>query len=466
MKTVLKNFRIVDETTDMIGTVILEDGIITHVLPAHAEVHASAQTVAQTAALIIDGEKIAGKTNTGADDCGKGNQNFLPVLMPAFIDLHAHFRDPGFPLKENLESASLAAAAGGYTTVVCMANTNPVIDNYELACELKKRSDAIGLIDLYPVLSLTRGMEGRELSAIADMAPGQIVPVMLSEDGKDITDDSLFLRAMEQAARFGLPVSCHCDFGGQQAEAQKKAGDPRGVYSRTEENNAVSRVIKLGKEAGCHIHIAHVSTKEAIEAIRAAKNKGRIKLTCEAMPHNFFLTDDDAKRMGEETFGRVNPPLRTPADIQALKLAIRDHVIDAIATDHAPHTNSDKINGAPGFSGLETAFAASYTKLVMPEPAAQKSGLINLQALSSLMSAKPANIIGLAGNSGGRSCSPGRGLIKPGMAADLVLVDTETSWIVNPQLLKTKGKNSAFTGIKLFGKILMTIRNGRIVYQL
>jgi len=387
--------------------------------------------------------------------------------MPAFVDLHAHFRDPGFPEKETLESASLSAAAGGFGTVICMANTKPVTDTIIGAAAIKSRSDVLGLIDLYPVLSLTKGMEGRELSEISGLPGDLYVPLMLSEDGKDLPDDDLFLAAMKEAKRIGIPISCHCDFGGPEAEAAKKTGQPRAVWSRIEENNAVRRVIDLGKKAGCHIHIAHVSTKEAVEMIRQAKAAihsglrndeqhnelpgAAFTLTCEVMPHNLCLTGEDAKRLGDESWGRVNPPLRSEDDRKALVQAVADGTIDAIATDHAPHSRTDKEQGAPGFSGFETAFAAAFTELV-------RGSVIGLKRLSSLMSARPARLLGFGGG------SRRRGRILPGYRADLVIVDTGASWIVEPEGFKTKGKNSPFAGKELYGKILMTLYSGRVVY--
>ncbi|MCL2318457.1 MAG: amidohydrolase family protein, partial [Treponema sp.] len=362
MRIVLKNFRIVDEETDMTGQVLIDEGIITSVLSGQD----LSPALKGEAAMIIDGRSVS---HSG---------NGLPVLMPAFVDLHAHFRDPGFPEKETLESASLAAVAGGFGTVVCMANTKPVIDSPEKVRALKKRSEALALIDLYPVMSLTRGMEGKELSELGAILPrpagdalaaGWEGPLALSEDGKDLADDSLFLAAMGEAKRIGIPISCHCDFGGDEAEVAKNAGQPRSMWSRIEENNAVRRVIELGKKAGCHIHIAHVSTKEAAEMIRRAKaelagaapngnrSTGSFKLTCEVMPHNLCLTEEDARRLGDESWGRVNPPLHSEEDRKALIRALADGIIDAIATDHAPHSNADKEKGTPGFSGFETAFA-------------------------------------------------------------------------------------------------------------
>ena len=444
MRTILKNFRIIDEECDTKGTVIIDDGFISAVLPHQDGCDSDG-------AIIIDGASLL-----------PGGRH--PILMPAFVDLHAHFRDPNggmlpdgtAPLAEVLESASLAAAAGGFGTVVCMANTKPALDSLEKVLTLKKRSDVLGLIDLYPVMSLTKGMEGKELSEIRNLSSSlggsPALPLMLSEDGKDIADDALFLAAMKEAKRINRPISCHCDFGGDEAEAAKKAGKPRAVWSRIEENNAVRRVISLAKKAGCHIHIAHVSSGEAVEMIREAKADGSFILTCEVMPHNLCLTEKDAAKLGEELHGRVNPPLRSEEDRKALIGALADGTIDAIATDHAPHTEAAKAKGTPGFSGFETSFAAVFTELV------RNDGPFTLKQLSSLVSASPARLLGLD-----RGLEK-RGYIKNGYRADLVIVDTETSFIVDPEKFKSRGKNSPFTGHKLYGKVLITFHHGHPVF--
>ena len=443
MVLVLKNFRIVDETTDAQGAVIVEDGVIKDVYSANAEFTDAAEKAIERAACRAD-IVLDGSTK---------DPNSSLVLMPAFVDLHAHFREPGFsdnppspegegspPAKETIESACLAAAAGGYGTVICMANTKPVTDTIKQAQSVKNRSDAIGLIDLYPALSLTKGMEGKELSEITLFKENQNVlsgnsdvpaPIrLLSEDGKDVANDELFLAAMTEARRTGIPVSCHCDLNG--------------------ENNATKRAIELGKKAGCKLHIAHVSTKEAMEMIRDAK-KNNNQLSCEVTPHHIALTEKDAAILGLESFGKVNPPLRTEDDRRALIESIVDGTVNAIATDHAPHTSADKEQGAPGFTGLETAFAVCYSTLVMP-------GHIGLSKLSSLMSAEPARILGLDQG------KAGRGRIEPGLRGDFAIADLSTAWTVEPLLFKSRGKNSPFAGNKLHGKIVMAIHNG-MIYQ-
>jgi dihydroorotase len=406
-KIVLRDFRIIDETNDFFGSIIVENNIIKKIVNDANNI--------PDADITIDGRSFGSSA----------------ALMPAFIDLHAHFREPGFPQKETLESATLAAAAGGYTTVVCMANTNPVTDTAEKARALKARSDALGLIDLYPVLSLTKNMEGRELSEIKGLSKNELAAagvLMLSEDGKDVEDDNLFIAAMGEAKRLGVPVSCHCDLG--------------------DENDATRRAIELGKKADGHIHIAHVSTKEAADFIRITKKSLSVDtgftLTCEATPHHIGATEADARRMGDKTFGRVNPSLRSEVDRQAIIAALHDGTIDAIATDHAPHSEADKAAGAPGFSGLETAFAACHSHLAD----------IDLRRLSALMSANPARILGLRD----------RGRIAEGLRADLVMVDTEATWKVEPEQFKSRGKCSPFAGQDLRGKVLMTLNGGLFRY--
>jgi dihydroorotase len=462
MKFVIHNIRLIDEVMDTPGALLVEDGYIREVFPMSG--HQGSGLPVNDAALVIDGGRYV--PGGGA------------ALMPALVDLHAHFRDPGLPAgplpPETLESASLAAAAGGYGTVVCMANTNPVLDTPEAAAALKARSDALGLIDLYPALSLTRGMAGEELSAISRMSPGAPVPRLLSEDGRDVASDALFLAACAEARRLGLPVSCHCDAGGGEAGAAKRSGAPRGVWSRLAENNATRRVLALGKAARCHLHIAHVSTAEAAAMIREAKAElcrdlresgagsgisGGFRLTCEATPHHIALTEEDARFLGEESHGRVNPPLRTEADRREILRALLDGTIDAIATDHAPHLAGDKAAGAPGFTGLETALAVCNTELVRDSGDTggdlSAGPRVSLSRLSTLMSAAPARILGF----------DDRGRILPGTRADLILVDPRVRWRPQAEDGRSRSRNSPYAGRELRGRVLLTIRGGRIVFQ-
>ena len=429
MKLLLKNFRIVDSSGDITGSVVTENGIITEVIP-------SGKSINSDSAVVIDGERFTSESK--------------PVLMPAFTDLHAHFRDPGYTDKENLESATLAAVAGGYGTAVCMANTKPVIDSADISLSLKERSDTLCMIDLYTVLSVTKNMEGKVLSEINTLPEKPKSVMMISEDGKDVVSEELLLSAFREARRLGIPVSCHCDFGGEEAEKSKRAGDSRAVWSRIEENYATERVISLWQKERCHIHIAHVSTKESVEIIREAKrnNKTEFLLTCEATPHHLALSEACFDSSDAESFSRVNPPLRACEDRDAVLEAVLDGTIDAVATDHAPHTKADKIAGAPGFSGIETSFSVCFTHLV-------KNKNLSLSRLSWLMSDSPARILSLHD----------RGRIACGLHADLVIVDTEKVRKINPDSFKSKGKNSPFKNQSLSGEILMTIHKGRVVYM-
>jgi dihydroorotase len=453
MKTVYANFRLIDVSKDVEGAIIVENGFIKKII---TEPNSSRFLYELAdAACYIDGTKLKEAFSLREP----------PALLPAFIDLHAHFRDPGFPQKETLESATLAAVQGGYTTLVCMANTDPVTDTIAAAAALKARSDALGLIDLYPAMSLTKGMKGEELTEIIRLAQGpgegsrgnfdaessrsgigqnvwhhspshwevplshQKCPVrILSEDGRDVDDDGLFVNALRAAAEAGIPVSCHCDRDG--------------------ENMATERALRLAKEAGAHIHLAHVSTKEAAAMIAAAKQERPGKVTAEATPHHFFLNKQRADELGADTFGKVVPPLRSEADRQAIFEAFLDGIIDAIATDHAPHTESDKEAGAPGFSGLETAFTAACTAFV-------ESGESDLAYLSRLMSAAPARILGLED----------RGTLEAGKRADLVIVSPEIRRVVGKNMLRSRGKNTPFIGMELTGIVLLTVFGGKTVYE-
>jgi dihydroorotase len=413
MITLFDSFRIIDDVSDYLGHVAVEDGVIVDIIKLD-------ESLGERKPLLSNYLMTASRNIRGKGEL---------ILMPGFIDMHAHFREPGFPEKETLESASLAAARGGWTTVVCMANTNPVIDNVELAAQIKHRSDMLGLIDLYPVLSLTKGMMGKELSEIARLKNNTngYMPLLLSEDGKDIEDDDVFLSALRCAAELGIPVSCHCDLNGEAA--------------------AVQRAINLGMKAGCPLHIAHVSTKEAVDIIEKTKLEyADFTLTAEVTPHHLILTKDDAQRLGENTFGKVSPPLRGKKDRSALLDALDDDTIDVIATDHAPHTHADKVGGAAGFSGLETALPVIWDTLIHHDEYSE-------QRLSYYMSASPAQILGLKD----------RGYIKKGMRADIVIVDPVKKTTIKADAFYSRGKNSPFIEREYQGKMIMTMSNGRIV---
>jgi dihydroorotase len=421
LKIVFNNFHIVDAFTDITGTVFVEGGRITSVTQKCFDRKAAELA---DAGIVFDGYGAL-------------------VLTGGFVDMHAHFREPGFSEKETLESASIAAVRGGYTSVVCMANTNPVIDNAELAAAIKRRADELGLISLYPAVSLTEGMRGKKLSPYllergfsGAARHGAYRPPLLSEDGKDVADDELFIAALARAAEAGAVVSCHCDIGGEDA--------------------AVERALRL--HAAERMHIAHVSTQKAAALLRRNKAAARVgkntALSAEATPHHIALTELDADAFGTDafgadTFGKVAPPLRGESDRLAVIEALRDGTIDAIATDHAPHTFEDKRGGAPGFSGLETAFPVCNTVLV-------KQNGFSLKKLFSLLSAEPARILGLKG----------AGAVVKGVNADIVILDTETEITIDSKKIASRGKNTLFTGKKFSGSVILTMHDGKIVYQM
>jgi dihydroorotase len=420
LKIIFRNFRIADAFTDMTGTVVVDGDKIAAVFPGPEK--PACPAAGECGEIVFD---------------GRGRL----VLTSGFVDMHAHFREAVTPCgegdggggKETLESASLAAARGGYTSVVCMANTTPAIDSAAAAVSVKRRSDALGLVNLYPAVSLTEGRRGTTLSPCLVCPPGTAGyrPPLLSDDGSDVADDGLFAAALARAAEYGILVSCHCDIGGEAA--------------------AVERAVRLwsGNGAAGRLHIAHVSTAGAAELVRRQKRQPcGGKLSAEATPHHIALTARDGEAAGAETFGRVAPPLRAEADRRAVIEALRDGSINAIATDHAPHTTDDKLNGAPGFSGLETAFAVCNTALV-------KENGFSPQKLFSLMSAEPARLLGL----------DGAGAVAPGKNADLVILDMEREIVFDGEKLASRGKNSLFLGKKLFGAALLTLCEGKIVYH-
>jgi dihydroorotase len=383
------------------------------------------------------------------------------VLMPAFVDLHAHFRDPGLTHKEDLESGSRAAAAGGYGTVVLMANTNPPVSDQNTALSIDERARAIGLVDAFQCVSLTRALAGLETDHLDTLDP-RLVPVA-SEDGREVASASVMLDVMERCAARGVTVSCHCEDPELAARAKSfretalkdpaSAGANLAAAERLlalAENTLTDRNLALAASAGCRIHIAHVSTATALDSVRrakkiAAEKKGAagFAVTCEVTPHHLSLASG--------TPAIVNPPLRSDADRAALIQGILDGTVDAIATDHAPHTAEDKVAGAPGFSGIQTAFTVCNSALV-------ETGHIDLSRLSALMSARPAEILSLP-----------RGLLRSGYDADFVLVDPKRKTRVDasdPARWFSKGRNSPFDGNELTGEILVTFKRGRRVFDL
>jgi len=394
MELLIKGARIVDSNKDFIGDIYIKKGIINKV-GADLEV---------PSCRIIDGEGL--------------------VVLPSFIDLHCHFREPGQTYKEDIRTGSLAALRGGFTAVNLMANTKPICSSMDTVNYVFSKAKDLDLIEIHQTVSLTNNFDGEDISHIDTLTD---VVKLLSDDGKGVKSSEVMLRAMIKAKEKGLTIISH-------AEDENLT-----KYStRLSENVATNRDIQLAKFTGVHLHLAHVSTKEAMEDIIRAKEEG-YKITCEVTPHHLAL-------VGEDTY-RVNPPMRAKEDIEYLINSIKRGMIDVIATDHAPHTKGDKLQGAPGISGLETAFSVCYSVLV-------KEGHITLGYLSRLMSKNPAQLLGL-----------NKGLIEEGYDGDLVLVDLFKKIIVDSRNFISKGKNTPFENMEFWGEIKGTIRKGKVLFE-
>ncbi len=375
------------------------------------------------------------------------------VVCPGLIDLHVHLREPGYEEKETIASGARAAARGGFTTVCCMPNTNPPLDSQTAIEYIKSTAEAEGVIRVLPIGCISKGQKGQELTEMGELAVAGVIA--FSDDGLPALNSYILRQALDYSRAFGLPIIDHCEDttlteGGQMNEGvvSNKLG-LRGIPNAAEDI-IVARDLALAQLTGGWLHIAHVSTVGAIELIRRAKEKG-IKVTAEATPHHLTLTEE--RLIGYDTNAKVNPPLRTEKDIEALIQGLNDSIIDIIATDHAPHTEGDKLcefAKAPfGISGLETALG-SLMKLVHGKK-------LSLPALIAKLSAEPAKILG---DKAGKI-----GTLAIGAEADVTVFDTEREWVVNTKDFASKGKNTPLEGEKLKGKVIATIYQGKIVYK-
>ncbi len=393
MELLIKNARIIDSSQDFIGDVYINEGIIYEI-----------------------GKKLE-------KDCEILNGEEY-ILAPSFVDLHSHFREPGYTYKEDLLSGSQAGVRGGYTAVNLMANTNPVCSSMNTINKVLKKAKEINLLDIHQCASITEDLKGESIDHLCELTTAVR---FISDDGKGVANSKIMLDAMLKAKEKDLTVISH-------AENEELVE----VDTRLAENMMTWRDITLSKFTGCKLHLAHVSTKEAMKDIIEGKKQGG-RITCEVTPHHLALT--------EETEYRVNPPMRKTEDVNYLIEAIKEGFVDVIATDHAPHSTEDKIKGAPGISGLETSFAVCFTKLV-------GEGHITLNKLSELMSKNPAKIMGL-----------NKGEIKIGFDGDLVVLDTKSKYNIDTTEFLSKGKNSPFEGKAVMGKVMYTIKAGNIVYK-
>lgn len=377
--------------------------------------------------LIEDGRIAAIGTNLYAPRAEAVDGGGL-VALPAFVDLHAHFRDPGLTHKEDIESGCRAAVRGGFTTVNLMANTKPVCSTMETVRYVREKAGALGLCEVFQTASITRDFDGKTTSHIADLCE----PVrFLSDDGFGVNDTAVLLNAMNAAKQKGFGLMLHEE-------------DPAltGVNDYLAEELPTARDIELAKLTGCRVHFCHVSTaRAASEMFSARMNRDNHNITSEVSPHHLFLND--------ETDYRVAPPLRGDAHRRVLIDMLRHGFIDAIATDHAPHTPEDKQNGANGISGLDLCFATCYTALV-------GGGFLTLGQLAEKLSANPARILGIGDR---------KGRLAPGFDADIALVDPDARFIAAESDLASRGKNTSMLGKELWGVVRMTLRKGETVFE-
>jgi len=375
------------------------------------------------------------------------------VVCPGFIDLHCHLRQPGFEEKETISSGSRAAANGGFTTICCMPNTNPPLNNQSTIDYVKSTAASEGAVRVLPIGCISRGTNNNELAEMGELAEAGVVA--FSNDGMPAVSSRLMLQAMEYSLAFGLPIIDHCEDMGLTEGGQVNEGiiatrlGLRGMPDAAEEN-IVARDIALAQLSGARLHIAHASTEGSVELIRQAKDKG-INITAEVAPHHLTLTEE--RVLGYDTNAKVNPPLRTKQDIKALLNGLKEGVIDIIATDHAPHTENDKLCEfalAPfGISGFETALG-SLMNLV-------HDGQLELSLLIAKLTIEPARIIG---DKFGKL-----GTLEVGTPADVTIFNPEKEWIVDTSKFVSKGKNTPLNGERLKGKVMATVYQGKIVYK-
>jgi len=419
MKLLIKNGTVVTPEGERRADVLIEDGIISEIAESIKE---DCKTV---------------------DASGKH-------VLPGLIDIHVHLREPGYEGKEDIESGSKAAVAGGFTQVCCMPNTNPVCDNAVVVSYIKYRESQVNLCKINPVGAITRGEDGTAMAEIGKMK--QAGAVALSDDGKSVMNSDIMRLAMEYASGFGLKCLCHCEDkdlvgGGVVNEGYNSMLAGLKGSLRAAEDIMISRDICLAESLSVPVHICHVSTYSGVDIIRSAKKRG-VQVTAETCPHYFILTDDIITSYDTNT--KVNPPVREDKDRAAIIEGLKDGTLDCIVTDHAPHALKDKqveYNlAAFGISGIETSFALSYTYLV-------KTGHLTLPQLVGKMSAKPAEILSLTG-----------GCLKEGAPADITVVDLNAKYVIDGAKFVSKGKNTPFNGYEVYGKIVCTVVDGDIKF--
>jgi dihydroorotase len=374
------------------------------------------------------------------------------VVCPGFVDLHVHLREPGREDMETIATGTRAAARGGFTSVCCMANTAPVNDNQSVTDFILDRARRDGAAHVFPIGAITKGQRGEELAEIGELVGAGCVAI--SDDGHPVMNAELMRRALEYSTLFRIPVIQHAEdthLTGKGVMHEGRVSTELGFKGipAASESVIVARDLLLAELTGGHYHVAHVSTAEAVQLVREAKRKG-LSVTCEAAPHHFALSDEAVKSFDTNT--KMSPPLRSTRHVEAVKAGLADGTIDAIATDHAPHTIQDKEvefdYAANGVIGLETAFGLTISVLV-------EGGVLTLERAIARLTADPARIFGLA-----------KGTLSVGADADVTIVDPAREWVVDLAQSASKSRNSPFHGWKLRGQVLATIMGGKIVWEL
>lgn len=423
MTMLIKNGRVIDpaSNTDEIMDLLVSDGVIVKVQ----------KNITEEADSVID-----------ASGC---------FVMPGLIDLHVHFREPGFEHKETIRTGARAAARGGFTTVCPMPNTNPVIDSVEMVEYIKHKAEEVTDINILPIAAITAGQDGEYLTDFENLKEAGAVAV--SEDGKSVMNARVARQAMRLAAEVDIPVFAHCEDKNLAARGVMNAGNHArelGLYGimNAVEDIIVARDILLAKNTGARLHLCHCSTEDSVRMIEDAKKEG-MAITAEVTPHHLTLTEDAITE--DDADFKMNPPLRTRKDMDRLREGIKSGIIDCIATDHAPHHKTEKERGfveAPfGITGLETSVAITITELV-------KTGILTPLQMAERMSYTPAKIIGID-----------KGTLLPGKAADITIIDPDAEYVIDSNTFASKGHNTPFNGKKVSGEVRYTIAAGKVVYS-
>ncbi|MDV7988286.1 dihydroorotase [Rhodococcus sp. IEGM 1374] len=405
--------------------------------------------------VLITGEEIAGIGSDLDADGAEVVDARGQILLPGFVDMHTHLREPGREDTETIESGSAAAALGGYTAVFAMANTDPVADSVVVTDHVWRRGQEVGLVDVHPVGAITVGLKGKQLAEMATMAEGIGRVKMFSDDGHCVDDPLIMRRALEYSSSLGVLIAQHAEeprltVGSVAHEGPTAARLGLAGWPRAAEESIVARDALLARDAGARVHICHASTAGTVELMKWARGQG-ISITAEVTPHHLLL--DDSRLETYDAINKVNPPLREKSDVDALRKGLADGVIDCVATDHAPHAEQDKCCefsiARPGMLGLETALSIVVDTMVTP-------GLLDWRGVARVMSERPAQIVGLADQ--GRP-------IEVGEIANLTLVDPNASWTVSGKKLASVAHNTPFEDMTFSSKVTTTVLRGRITVR-